>query len=133
MNSSAITSPTTRTRRLEKPSTSASSRSRCSASPGRGWTERAINIADLGLRPAAGSGRPEALDGRIADSLSVADCGIAQDPAGCGRKIVDDRVCGDTGGRAPLLDRAAAGPHQNRARADRTSELDVAPLVTDHE
>src|SRR6185503_2738421 len=62
MNSSAMTSPTTSTRRLEKPSTSASRRSRRSASPGRGWMLRAINIADCALRQAQGGLRLSSLD-----------------------------------------------------------------------
>src|SRR4051794_19127461 len=44
MNSSAIRSPTTSTRRPPNASTSDSSRSLRSASPGSGWTDRAISI-----------------------------------------------------------------------------------------
>src|SRR6185295_14697819 len=115
MNSSAMTSPTTSTRRLEKPSTSASRRSRRSASPGSGWTLRAINIADCGLR--------------IADSLAIG----AQDPARGGCEVVDDRVGGDTGHRPPLLGRAASRPDEDRARANRPRELHIGPLVADDE
>src|SRR5438094_5819994 len=105
MNSSAMRSPTTRMRRLEKRSTSPSSRSLRSASPGRGCTLRAINMRQYPAR----RGRKI-----IHDGVGVQ----ARRPGGHGRQLVARR-------------RAFA--HENRPRAGRAGSADVEPRVTDDE
>src|SRR6187399_3211119 len=108
MNSSAMMSPITRTRRLEKPSIRASNRSFRSASPGRGWTERAISIAR-----------------RIAWSL------VRQYPTGGFDQIVDNGIRHEAVRRLMLLGCAISGAHQNAFRADAARERDVEPPITD--
>src|SRR5581483_1050360 len=80
-------SPTTRTRRLEKPSTSASRRSLRSASPGSGCTLRAINMRQNPARR-----RGEIVDDRVGryafDRLALlrgADAGPHQNAASADR------------------------------------------------
>src|SRR5262245_5937224 len=107
MNSSAIRSPTTRTKRLENVSTSASSRSLRSASPGSGWTERAINISQF-------------------------DVQTTQNPIGGGGEVVHDRIRRNLRGLRPITS-ALCGPHQDAAGARRARQFDVAPLVADDE
>src|ERR687887_510687 len=105
MNWSAMRSPMTRTRRLEKPSTSRSSRSRRSASPGRGCTLRAINMRQYPAR----RGRK-----------------IIHDDVG-----FQVRRRGGHGRQVGASSRPLA--HENRPRAGGAARADVAPRVADDE
>src|SRR5436190_10111020 len=109
MNSSAIRSPMTSSRRLEKPSTSDSSRSRRSASPGRGWIDRAISIV---LR---------------------STFYVRKNPRSGGRQVVDDDISREFFARTGFLRSAVSAAHENALRADRARQPDVDPLVADDE
>src|SRR3954471_1095959 len=124
MNSSAIRSPMTSTRRLEKRSMSPRSRSRRSASPGSGCTDRVINIAGGGVRMANCS---------LRDCLSWLGRRRLPHPAGGRGGVVGDRISSQTVDRAPFLGGTAAGADQDRSRADGPRQLDVAPSIADDE
>src|SRR5579871_4965951 len=120
MNSSAMTSPTTRTRRLEKASTSPSNRSLRSASPGRGCTLRAINMHQ---NPAHGS--REVVDVRVRPHpfarlafLIRADAGPYQDAAAADRvrrPDIEPPVADDE--RPRRVEREIAGSAVDKAAA----------------
>src|SRR4051812_43962119 len=106
MNSSAMMSPMTTTRRLEKPSMRPRRRSLRSASPGSGWTERANFMGDLRLRDDPVHGLVE----RVGDEIRL-----------------EARL------RMPLLVRPVPRADQNRSCTDRPGQSDVDPLVADDE
>src|SRR5436190_6147535 len=110
-------SPTTRMRRLEKPSTSASSRSLRSASPGSGCTERAMIIESARLKPGAPSG------------LRLALQDARQNPARGGRQIVEHRVGGEVRRTRCLLLRPVSRAYKDCSGTHGTGQPDVHPGI----
>src|SRR5438093_12787614 len=107
MNSSAMRSPITSTRRGAKPSTSDNSRVLSSASPGSGCTERAISIGEGG--------------------------NVDEGPAYGFNQVVHHCIGRRVGRMTLLLDGAVPGAHQHAPGADLLRHRDIEPPVAhDH-
>src|SRR3990172_8860456 len=126
MNSSAMTSPTTSTRRLEKPSMSARRRSRRSASPGSGCTERAISMGLYLSGRLRMDSRPAMLDGRLPIEP-------LQNPARRAGQVVRHLVGHETRPRLGFFGPAVSAANPDAARPHRTGQRDVQPLVANDE
>src|SRR4051794_1940417 len=110
MNSSAIRSPITATRRAGNASTRLSSRASRSLSPGSGWTDLAICINNESERPSAFQNQARRLS-----------------------QVRHDRNRADVGGLSRRFRSAVPRLHENPLCSRRLAHFDIAPAISDDE